>query len=265
MDKIAIIRQEIERLKGICTAQIKANPEQTFPFVMEMTGYDKLLSFLDTLSEDGFANEGISWEGDGTRGHNSTKSIHITYKDVQDLESIDPKHLVHEKVEEPDKSLEEEIDSEWKKCNPIDEGMGVESAHIHIEAFDIIARHFAEWQYQKDREEFAKIKANTWCEGYNEGLIKGAASQRVKLFEEGLNAVHQGNPSIIERTIAGVFVKYGMDRMKEEMLKDAVEGKIYLGNDYCTYELIASLVGLPRGTHKDGERVRIVVLKEEEE
>ena len=52
---------------------------------------------------------------------------------------------------------------------------------------------------------------------------------------------------------------------KEQMLKDAVEGKIYLGNDYCTYELIASLVGLPRVTYKDGERVRIVVLKEEEE
>jgi hypothetical protein len=52
MDKIARLRQEIERLKGICTAQIKANPGQTFPFVMEMTGYDKLLSFLNTLSEE---------------------------------------------------------------------------------------------------------------------------------------------------------------------------------------------------------------------
>lgn len=52
MDKIEKIRQEIERLKGTCTTQIKANPGQTFPFVMEMTGYDKLLSFLDTLSEE---------------------------------------------------------------------------------------------------------------------------------------------------------------------------------------------------------------------
>lgn len=52
MDKIEKIRQEIERLKGICIAQIKASPGQTFPFVMEMTGYDKLLSFLDTLSEE---------------------------------------------------------------------------------------------------------------------------------------------------------------------------------------------------------------------
>lgn len=47
--------------------------------------------------------------------------------------------------EQPVEGLEEEINAEWKKCNPIDEGMGVESAYIHIEAFDIIARHFAEW------------------------------------------------------------------------------------------------------------------------
>ncbi len=33
-------------------AQIKANPGQAFPFVMEMTGYDKLLPFLKTLSEE---------------------------------------------------------------------------------------------------------------------------------------------------------------------------------------------------------------------
>lgn len=52
MDKIARVRQEIERLKGICIAQIKANPGQTFPFVIEMTGYDKLLTFLDTFSEE---------------------------------------------------------------------------------------------------------------------------------------------------------------------------------------------------------------------
>lgn len=46
------------------------------------------------------------------------------------------------KVKEVD--LQKEIDKEWEKCNPIDEGMGVESAYIHIEAFDMIARHFFE-------------------------------------------------------------------------------------------------------------------------
>ena len=46
------------------------------------------------------------------------------------------------KVKEVD--LQKEIDKEWEKCNPIDEGMGVESAYIHIEAFDMIAKHFFE-------------------------------------------------------------------------------------------------------------------------
>ena len=41
-------------------------------------------------------------------------------------------------------ALQKEIDKEWEKCNPIDEGMGVESAYIHIEAFDMIAKHFFE-------------------------------------------------------------------------------------------------------------------------
>lgn len=47
--------------------------------------------------------------------------------------------------EQPVEGLEEEIDKEWEKCNPIDEGMGMETAWIHIEQFDLIARHFAEW------------------------------------------------------------------------------------------------------------------------
>lgn len=43
------------------------------------------------------------------------------------------------------KNLEKEIDGVWKICNPIDEGMGVETANIHIEQFDYLARHFAKW------------------------------------------------------------------------------------------------------------------------
>ena len=31
----------------------------------------------------------------------------------------------------------------------------------------------AEWQYQKDRGEFAKLKAKEWSDGYNEGIAKG--------------------------------------------------------------------------------------------
>ena len=46
--------------------------------------------------------------------------------------------------EKPEVDLEKEIRSMWKKCEPTDEGMGVESTYMHIEAFDIIARYFYE-------------------------------------------------------------------------------------------------------------------------
>lgn len=46
--------------------------------------------------------------------------------------------------DKPDVDLEKEIRSVWEKCNPVDEGMGVESVYMHIEAFDIIVRHFYE-------------------------------------------------------------------------------------------------------------------------
>lgn len=58
-------------------------------------------------------------------------------------------HSAMKEQEQPEVDLEEEIDKEWKKCNPIDEGMGVEMAYVHIEAFDIIARHFYELARQK--------------------------------------------------------------------------------------------------------------------
>lgn len=51
--------------------------------------------------------------------------------------------------EESSNDLQEEIDKIWKTCNPIDEGMGVETANIHIEQFDDVAHHFAKWQEKK--------------------------------------------------------------------------------------------------------------------
>ena len=52
-------------------------------------------------------------------------------------------------IKEPEKpmqeDLEKEIDKIWETCDPVDEGMGVETANIHIEQFDYLARHFAQW------------------------------------------------------------------------------------------------------------------------
>ncbi len=72
------IRAEVERLKGICTAQIEANPGQTFPFVMEMTGYDKLLSFLSDLEKECEEKPNDQWdEAEGVQ----TRFAFYTYKD----------------------------------------------------------------------------------------------------------------------------------------------------------------------------------------
>lgn len=38
--------------------------------------------------------------------------------------------------------LEKELDSQWKNCTPVDEGMGCEFANISIEQFTNIAEHF---------------------------------------------------------------------------------------------------------------------------
>lgn len=43
-----------------------------------------------------------------------------------------------------DVNLEKEVDAEWNKCNPVDEGMGCEFATISIEQFYFIAKYFFE-------------------------------------------------------------------------------------------------------------------------
>ena len=54
--------------------------------------------------------------------------------------------------------------------------------HPHSPDIDFIAG--AEWQYQKDRGEFAKIKAKTWCEGFDackEQMMEGAVEGEIQM------------------------------------------------------------------------------------
>lgn len=53
---------------------------------------------------------------------------------------------------------------------------------------EMVAHHFAEWQYQKDRGEFAQIKAKTWCEGFDackEQMMKNAVDAIVENWNPG--------------------------------------------------------------------------------
>lgn len=106
-----------------------------------------------------------------------------------------------------DKSLEEAAEEYIKNGRYLPEAWVVRPAFIAG----------AEWQYQKDRGEFAKIRAKIWCEGF--------------------------------------------DAHNEQMLKEAVECDvivpIYDGNVW------SAEIEIP-GRYKIGDKVRIVVLKEEE-
>lgn len=84
--------------------------------------------YLEQYNESEFGNGGDDWDDD----------IRITFKAGAEWMAEQMKQ------EQPEVDLEKEIRSMWKKCEPTDEGMGVESAYMHIEAFDIIARHFYE-------------------------------------------------------------------------------------------------------------------------
>ena len=128
MTNIEKIRQEIERLKGVCMVQIKSNPGQTFPFIMEMTGHDKLLSFIDSLPEEKPSED---LEEEVFKEWGTTKEEYLT-------KSMDKVHL------------EMEIATylqDWDDDDEIGLHLSTDNGSIPIELEDIrnLARHFAEW------------------------------------------------------------------------------------------------------------------------
>lgn len=90
MSNIEKIRQEIERLKKHSESAKKewideGYNQNAFAEDCRIKSFDKLLAFINSLPEEGFANEGVNWGDDGLRAHDSTKSVHVSYKDVKDL------------------------------------------------------------------------------------------------------------------------------------------------------------------------------------
>lgn len=75
--------------------------------------------------------------------------------------------------EQPEADLEKEIDACWQDWLSPSNQKEVEGVLPKIE-FATYARHFHErgqsTQYQKDRAEFAKLKAEEWQKGFDEGL-----------------------------------------------------------------------------------------------
>lgn len=147
-----------------------------------------------------------------------------------------------------------EADRVWGKPDPHDytDHSGCGAAHDNYEVgLQVGFKAGAKWQKQQDEKEQADLFT----------IVALDAAQRAKeqMMKDGLDAVKSGQSNKIEKTIAGVFVKYGMDRQKEMMMKEAVEG------DYdCQY--CAPAIFLDRNLEgiKDGDKVRVIVCKKED-
>lgn len=68
----------------------------------------------------------------------------LSAKNLLLLENYDMLKKFIDKIEVKEVDLEKELDKEWNKCEPTDEGMGLEIASIEHEQFDNIAKHFFE-------------------------------------------------------------------------------------------------------------------------
>ena len=108
----------------------------------------------------------------------------------------------------------------------------------------------AKWQKERDEKELSEKIASA----YQLGL----ADKEKQLMKDGLDAVKSGQSSKIEKTIAGVFVKYGMDRQKEQMMKEAVEGKVCgIYGNWVESEFLETPIG------EEGDKVKLIIIKED--
>ena len=109
------------------------------------------------------------------------------------VELVTIKHFIDSlQREQPEVDLDKEIDKEWAKCEPIDEGMGLESATIVNEQFNSIARRFIQIGLNARKEELPEIELNKFTERvktfqgrykYPEILsIKGAMAFMARMF-----------------------------------------------------------------------------------
>lgn len=108
----------------------------------------------------------------------------------------------------------------------------------------------------EDLEEAAEIsfdEARALTEDYRDFLAKGLTENRPRPIGPHWFCEYAKN-----RFIAGA------EWQKEQMMKGAVEAKIY-GYDDGSFELIASWLDMPKESKfKDGDKVKIVIVKEDD-
>ena len=163
--------------------------------------------------------------------------------------------------------LEEEIDRCWEGwIDPNPEVKGVDG-YLSKDEFSVYARHFAEWQKQKDYKMYAHVPLKDIHDAWQElkknkpdienypavCFQKGADWQKQKNFEELFKS---------DMTLFKECYEKGRLDMREEMMKDAVDATI-LDVDARTIEFglwPENLLDI-----KEGDKVKIIIVKEEQQ
>ena len=177
---LAKIKAEIERRKGICTAQIKANPEQTFPFVMEITEYDKILSFLSTIKSEKPINqerldenikhyiEDCGWEKDSTIPVSFVRQIASHFYDLGCRRTAEK----YDEIEYNRQRAEESVPNDL-------EDAAIEYSAIGYSPFDDPYEKHQEFECSK----FAFISGAKW---QKEQMMKEAVEMEAGMFGKHL-------------------------------------------------------------------------------
>ena len=97
---------------------------------------------------------------------------------------------------------------------------------------------------------------------------RGIQYAKEQMLKDGLDAVKTLDFNKAEKTIAGVFVKYGMDLQKEQMMKDAIHYVVQddLDSHGASYNIPFIRIGTtalkPKGIGV-GDKVRVIIVKED--
>ena len=77
---------------------------------------------------------------------------------------------------------------------------------------------------------------------------RGIQYAKEQMLKDGLDAVKTLDFNKAEKTIAGVFVKYGMDRQKEQMMKEAIHYVVQddLDSHGASYNIPFIRIGIAR-------------------
>lgn len=133
--------------------------------------------------------------------------------------------IIKDFTQESSLTLDEEIDLEWNKTIPIDEGMGSEFSTISIEQFNDIVRHFINWQkarspkfrvgevikHKEENDSFKILAIEDDCYRLENNIIISIAAQdqwELKWDEED-----NYNLSIVEAIFNDLITKYKEDRI----------------------------------------------------